>query len=174
MHPKRNRRLFPQILIYPKFQLMLVAAQTGVLATGFALIALEARKSYSILRATGADVNLPAGHPYFDFVEMQASTVYSHLAWAFVVVFALSTIATLFLSHRLAGPIVRLTRYFEQIRDERAVPEYALKFRDGDFFEELPAVVNEAMAELKPESKAKAKPAVAKLAAPKRKLKKAS
>lgn len=50
---------------------------------------------------------------------------------------------TLALTHRMAGPIVRLRGHLRSLADGEDVPP--LKFRDGDFFSDVPPLFNEMM-----------------------------
>lgn len=50
---------------------------------------------------------------------------------------------TVSLTHRMAGPIVRLRGHIRSIADGKEVGP--LKFRDGDFFSDVPAMFNEMM-----------------------------
>jgi len=58
--------------------------------------------------------------------------------------FIFSALVMLVVSNRLAGPIVRLRRYFGDIaiKTDNVPP---LSFRKGDFFGDLPEVVNRAV-----------------------------
>jgi hypothetical protein len=57
-------------------------------------------------------------------------------------------ITTLLLSHKMAGPMIRLRNYFGQISKDGDFPE-TLNFRNGDFFQDLPPMINQAFAALK-------------------------
>ena len=58
----------------------------------------------------------------------------------------LSTVCFLFLSHRLAGPVVRLKGYFAGIANGQ--PVKPVNFRKGDFFSDLPPQINGALQRL--------------------------
>ena len=62
-----------------------------------------------------------------------------------VVVF--STLFTLYLSHRMAGPMVKLRAYFRAMR-EGTDPLPELTFRDYDFLSDIPPLINDAIAAL--------------------------
>ena len=53
------------------------------------------------------------------------------------------------ISHRLAGPLVRLRRFFQVIADTGQVTN--LSFRKGDYLSDLPPLVNKALGRLKGE-----------------------
>ena len=54
---------------------------------------------------------------------------------------------TVALTHRMAGPIVRLRGHIRSVAEGEEVGP--LKFRDGDFFDDVPALFNEMVAALK-------------------------
>jgi hypothetical protein len=61
-----------------------------------------------------------------------------------------STLWILVLSNEIAGPITRLREYFtdlKNLKDEESVPE--LRFRKGDFFQDLPAIIEKSLNELR-------------------------
>lgn len=56
---------------------------------------------------------------------------------------------TISLTHRMAGPIIRLRGHIRAIADGKDVAP--LTFRDGDFFSDLPALFNQMMDHLQAE-----------------------
>jgi hypothetical protein len=139
---KGRRRL----LIYPSFQLTLVAINFALLIGAFAAIAIQASRSYAKLREMGASMQLPSDDAYYKFIEFQANTLYGYLAVALVLVFVLSGFLTLFISHRLAGPLIRLRRQFEHMAETGKIEK--ISFRKGDFFSDLPPIMNRALERL--------------------------
>lgn len=131
-------------LIYPRFQLTLVAMNTGVLLAVFAVLSIQLNRAFGQLRQSGIDLNLGESHPYFKFLTLQAQTVVTYLGWGFVLATVISSLGILMISHRLAGPIVRLNGYLKRISDEGPRAVTPLKFRKGDFFSELAGSVNQA------------------------------
>ncbi len=118
----------------------------------FLAVAFFVSRSYANLRAQGLAENLKLDHVYFRFIDYQSSLVYTYLGGALAVGFLLSAVMTLILSNKLAGPIVRLHVFFKQIiKGQRPVP--AVFFRRGDFFKDLPPLINHAMDVLQREKK---------------------
>ena len=140
-----------KLLVYPKFQLTLLGANTIVLGGIYALVATQTFRFFHELRETGMSIKLAADHPYFRFVDMESGKMSSYLLIAFLVGMLISSIASLWLSQRLAGPIVRMRGFFQKIHQGQADEE--LKFRKGDFFGELPGVVNQALRSLRKNQK---------------------
>ena len=60
-------------------------------------------------------------------------------------------IANIFLTHKVAGPIFKLKKFFQAIADGE--DNGKLKFRDGDYFEDLAVAYNDAISALKEDHK---------------------
>jgi hypothetical protein len=70
---------------------------------------------------------------------------------------AVSFVTTLILSHKLAGPIVRLKWYFQQIaKTGHAKPVH---FKKSNFMQDLPPIINQALQKLESGEKEKRKSA---------------
>jgi hypothetical protein len=134
-------------IIYPKFQLQLVVANLVVMLIVLGLTYLFINQSYENLLNEGVSAQLDAEHPYFGFVKYQSGIVYSYLGLSFLVAFLLSTIASIYISHKVAGPIVRLRGHFKKISEGAPVEKVA--FRRGDFFSDLPGEINKAFDKVK-------------------------
>lgn len=107
-----------KLLIYPQFQLMLIAIN---LATYFLTF-------------------------FGIFYFFSADYIFAALIGGAVV----SSVSTLVLSNKLAGPIVRLHLHFKFIAEGgRNIP--AVFFRKGDFFNTLPPLINAAVDKMKQE-----------------------
>ncbi|MGR3177472.1 MAG: hypothetical protein ACUZ8E_05410 [Candidatus Anammoxibacter sp.] len=131
-----------KLLIYPKFQLIFLFANLVVLLSTILFVKIQISRTYEHLIKLGVEENLKAGHPYFRFVSLQETTLTQNL-WAAAIVSAIvSIISTLILSHRIAGPFTRLKSYFKAISETAEVKP--LKFRDRDFFSDVPQIINDA------------------------------
>lgn len=136
-----------KVLVYPKFQIALIAANSGVLLASFGLIAFQVYRSFDKLHQMGLQAKLAPTHSYFKFIDFQSQLVYTQVGLALLVAFVLSSITIVLFSHRMAGPLVRLMSHFKKI-DETG--EYqTLSFRKNDYFTELPPVINSALGRLK-------------------------
>jgi hypothetical protein len=141
------RRKSWNYLIYPRFQLTIIAVNTIVTLAIFIAVWIQASRAFGKLEEMGQAIKLAPDHPYFQFIDFQSRHMYANLSVAFAIGLVISGIVTLLLSHRLAGPIIRTRGYFREITANGKI-EYKLKFRDGDFFSDLPAIVNEALSTL--------------------------
>ncbi len=94
--------------IYPLFQGFMLCVNVliiGIVFSGVFLSTLQVNKK---LMAQGVQSGLQEGHPYFQFLALQYESYCKHLLVAFVLTSVLTSLVTLFISFRLAGPILRL------------------------------------------------------------------
>lgn len=133
-----------KILIYPKFQLSLVAVNIITMVAVLVAIEFQILSSITDIPGVSDGSTLSPKYLYNRFIEYQMSVLYSGLALYLVMAFILSCFITLIISHRLAGPMVRMQHYFKEIEASGKV-EQPLKFRDGDFLKELPEAINKGL-----------------------------
>ncbi len=131
-----------KLLIYPKFQLIFLFVNLAILLSTILFVKIQISRTYAYLNKLGAEASLEAGHPYFEFVSLQETTLTRNLWIAAIVSAIVSIISTLILSHRIAGPFTRLKSYFKGISETAEVKP--LKFRKGDFFSDVPQMINDA------------------------------
>ena len=90
----------------------------------------------------GEALNLPPDHPFFLMIHEQKKFMTN----VFIVVgFSISGIAGLwglFYSHKIAGPLFRLQKYFIEAAIESVPLKNKIYFRDDDFFQEVPESIN--------------------------------
>lgn len=147
--PKRKARL--RLLIYPRFQLTLIIANGAAVGLALAFVGFQVRRSIDTFRKVGLEAQFAPDHVYFQFLDLLASTLFRNLLFAFVLGFAFCSFVSLVLSQRLAGPILRLRGFFRSLSEGRAQGE--LSFREGDFFPELPSLINRALARVRGDTK---------------------
>lgn len=140
---KRDRKL-SNLIIYPEFQLLMLFIQGAFMSFGFGTIGFQLNRSFSQFEGLGKEIHLQSDHPFFRLIHLQANQLYFSLAVAFLISITFSSLITLIVSHRLAGPIVRTRMYFQTfLKDGRL--EGKLTFRKGDFFSDLPSLINESI-----------------------------
>lgn len=144
---QKNDRKWKRILIYPRFQLTMIITNIVLLLVTITAIGVQINRSFAHLREVGVSVGLPATHPYFNFINYQSDMIHNYLLYACVISVLLSIFIMFYFSHRVAGPVVRLISYFKGIRETGENSE--LKFRDNDYFSELPAEINGALEKIK-------------------------
>jgi hypothetical protein len=90
----------------------------------------------------GETLNLPSNHPFFRLLlDQQEFMTLVSLVSSVILSVILCTIG-LFFSHRIAGPIFRIEKTFNDAR-ESGEPIQSINFRHDDFFQEVPEAMNE-------------------------------
>jgi hypothetical protein len=130
-----NNRRIKNFLIYPKFQLKLIVMCMGISLIAPLLIFSFQIYSFKKLMENGAAMGLPETHPYFVFLQsFQNQLLYVFLGAVFLS-FLICLILGFLVSHRVAGPIVKLRNYFDRVG--QGAEETEVHFRESDFFVDL-------------------------------------
>jgi len=137
-----NRRRLPKLLIYPRFQLLLIGANLGVLFVAFAGFWVTSQQIVARLApmAKLSGLETEFFQRFLSYQEEQFRLAYLS---AVTLAVLMSGGVTLLLSHRIAGPIVRLRGFLRSIVKNEQTPP--LTFHDGDFLSDLPGLVNDAV-----------------------------
>lgn len=135
-------------LVYPKFQLTLIILNSLVTIVLFAITALLVVRSHIYLEALVRQTRIPAQNLFTQLLTQQLHNLLIYMAAALVLGVLTTGISTLLLSHKIAGPMVRLRNFFNNISKTGDFPE-SLNFREGDFYQDLPPVINQAFNSLK-------------------------
>ena len=141
----RKKSIRLMYLIYPKFQLTLIGLYSLLLAGIFGSIVYQLKASISRLEHLATQAHLPTNHPFFNFVNEESALLQQNVGLTLIAGLVLMTIVTIYVSHKLAGPIVRMKSYFSRLASNPIRPFMVLKFRNGDFFSDLPEKVNQAL-----------------------------
>ena len=140
--PHPSRRWF--FLIYPQFQLRLMAFVISILLVSNLIFLAQIYRTHNFFVNVGRELGLPAVHPYFTFLQSQQHEMLLQLGVASVVSVVVSLLVLFYLSHRIAGPVVKLKGHLQKvIASDDGVED--LQFRKDDFFSDLPALVNESL-----------------------------
>lgn len=132
-----------KILINPKFQF---AFMGYMVVTAMVMIGIfYGANAYFIdeFREMGRSVGLAPDHVFFEFLSEQDRKLTLFFGVSAGVAFLSLCLAGLFMSHRVAGPLYRLQRYMQDIKDGKDVGD--VKFRKRDFFPELADGMNDVM-----------------------------
>lgn len=136
-----------QFLVYPKFQLLMVGAQLIVLAFSLIPLGLVILRSFDVLEKTAVQSGLKPEDGFFHFLVVQKQLILGSAIWPLLAGILVNLAITVWLSDKLVGPIVRLKREFTEMESTGEVKE--VSFRKGDFFSDLPPIVNRALQRLK-------------------------
>ena len=138
MHENRK---FKNYLIYPQFQWRLILLMMGVsLVAPVILLSFQLSVFYQQLNDPYVKA-LPESHPYLVFHNMfQEQSIFVFIVGISISVL-ISFILGIFISHRVAGPLVKLKKHFENVATD-VQNETSVHFRDGDFFKEVAHAYN--------------------------------
>ena len=142
-----NRKNF---LINPKFQISYIKHTLSLLI--FVILIFYSANLYFFwnLKNQGLSVGLSTEHVFFQFINEQQNT----MDLIFVITSVIATLSMfafgIFISHRVAGPLYRMHRYFVENRGKNF--EKKLSFRQGDYFVELADAFNNYANDLKKNS----------------------
>ena len=136
MSNKRNLRSY---VLLPKFQMVFVFLNACILMTTCFFAYFTVHRSFDNLRSIGERMKLSNSSGYMKFINAQ-EVMFSDSMLVFVAIaMAVSLIITIVLSHKVAGPIYRIKKYFQDF--DKSNPS-ELSFRKGDFFNDIPDIVN--------------------------------
>ena len=142
-----SKRKMTNIFIYPKFQFALLLAQIVVSIITLGVIYIKVVAVFQHLVEMGEKLNLPKDHAYYTFIQHSQNMMTMNLTWAVGFSLFLTIVSSLYLSHKVVGPIYRLRIYFKSLA--AGEPASQLKFRKEDYFEDLPDLINEGIKKLK-------------------------
>jgi hypothetical protein len=134
-----NKRNLKSYILLPKFQLVFVSLNACVLMSTCFFAYFTVHKSFENLRSIGERMNLSNSSGYMKFIQAQEVMFADSMALYVLIALGVSLIITIILSHKVAGPVYRLKKYFEEF--DRDNPR-DLSFRKGDFFNDIPEIVN--------------------------------
>ncbi|MCM2322537.1 MAG: hypothetical protein NDJ90_04675 [Oligoflexia bacterium] len=144
---KRKFIIRRKLLIMPRFQLLLIGVNLSVLTLMMGVIWLTVRGSFGDLEPVSGLTGIEAEF-YQRYLAYQVRSFETALLGSFGAGLATVALVTLIVSHRLAGPLIRLRIFFTALRNG-ADPVPPLQFRDGDYCGDLPLLINESIARLK-------------------------
>lgn len=140
----KSKRYLKNYLVYPKFQLNLVLIGVLISAISFFVLSFEIHQSFEYLMNIGQRLNFKSDSGYFKLLETQKALLTKNLIFVGLISAFFSSIISIYVSHRIVGPIYRLRKYFQDAKIEGG-PKLPLKFRDNDYFEDLPKTINDVL-----------------------------
>jgi hypothetical protein len=135
---KRRERRRSGLLVYPKLQIKLIALQAGIMSLLLAGTLFKIDLLFHQLLTEAGRRGIPIDDPYFLLLRGNYESTNQVISIAFAGVTFGLFLMSLWLTHRIAGPIRRLQSYFAQLSENPHAPPPPLHFRKGDFFEDLP------------------------------------
>jgi hypothetical protein len=134
---KSQRKVY---LINPKFQLSFILFSTITSFLGMSVFFIASNYFFWSFKNLGKTYGIPENHIFFTFINDQGHKMNMIFLVSSIVFFFISSIGALFLSHRVAGPIHRITTHLTMLNEKQEIKE--VKFRSGDFFMELQDAFN--------------------------------
>ncbi len=131
-------------LIDPQFQNKIILLFFILSISVLSIIYLFDSYYFEYFIQKGKDLNLEQGHVYYRLLEEQKDKMDRVFIITSITVTILVVIFGLILSHKIAGPLYRLRQYFMNNEYENGTD---LRFRKGDFFTDIPQVINKSLKE---------------------------
>jgi hypothetical protein len=135
-------------LVYPKFQVPLIIFNVLITGVLFGLVGYLVIRSHLYLEQLVKQTRLPAQNLFIQLLTEQLRTLLVYMVVSLGVAVGTTGVFTLILTHKMAGPLMRLKGFFGEVAKSSEFPE-ALRFRDGDYFQDLPPAINGAFGALK-------------------------
>lgn len=131
-----------KFLINTDFQLQFIASVLLISIVSMSIIYLANDYFFHAYMQKGMALNLPPDHPFFLMIHEQKRFMTKVFIGVALSISSVGCIWALFYSHKIAGPLYRLQRYFTLAATENAHLNKKIYFRDGDFFQEVPDSIN--------------------------------
>ena len=135
-----------QILIHPKFQIKFIAFLVGALLLALLFFYLGEIYFINQISAYGTELNLPPNHAFYKLLGLQKEIMNKVFLFTTIFIFIYLVVFGLILSNRIAGPLIKLRSYFEDMAETGKLKK--ISFRDGDFFKEIEVSFNESIDKL--------------------------
>lgn len=140
MENQKYQRKFRNFFIYPAFQGKLLILMISLcLITPICLFIFQG-VVFKFLKDTGQENNWPADHSYFVFVNQFQELFFIVLTSSVAISLLLVLVAGLYVSHKIAGPAVKIMNQFNSVAEGAEDREIVL--RKGDFLQELADAYN--------------------------------
>lgn len=109
----------------------------------YGLIFYQVYDSFEELVTIGNRLRLPKDSSFFKLLDHHQTMINNKLIFAAIVSYIFSFTLTVKISHKVSGPLYRLKMFFLELKEEGFTKP--LKFRKGDYYEELPDVINSGL-----------------------------
>lgn len=143
----KEHQVRTKYIIHPKFQYTLLLINFIIFVVTFLVVLITSYVSYNDKVTSAMSLKIPQNHAYYQHLYELYNDIFKYLSITMPIALILSIVLTVWISHRFAGPIVRLKSYFDEIAQSGEVKN--LKFREDDYFIELPESINKALDKVK-------------------------
>ena len=132
-----------KLIIYPEFQYKFIGYFLSAIFISCFLLYVGQFYLIKELYHEGVSLNLPLDHEYFKILSYHEEKFKEIFFTTVVVFFIFFSIFGLILSHRIAGPLVKLNKAIKKVIEGEDPKE--IQFRKNDFFKEVADNYNESI-----------------------------
>lgn len=131
-----------KFLINKNFQLQFMISLLVISICSMSIIYFANDYFFYTYLQKGEALDLPPDHPFFLMILEQKQFMRTVFICVAASISAIACIWGLFFSHKIAGPLYRLQRYFTQAAIDKENLNRKIYFRENDFFQEVPDSIN--------------------------------
>lgn len=131
-----------KFLINNDFQIQFMVSLLLISICSMSVIYLANDYFFHSYMQKGEALNLPPDHPFFLMIHEQKKFMTNVFIIVACTISGMAGLWGLFYSHKIAGPMFRLQKYFTQAAVDGTKLDKKIYFRDDDFFQELPESIN--------------------------------
>lgn len=131
-----------KFLINTDFQIQFIASLLLISIVSMSIIYLANDYFFHSYMQKGEALNLPPDHPFFLMIHEQKRFMTKVFIGVASSISSIAILWGLFYSHKIAGPLYRLQRYFTEAATLNTQLSSKIYFRDNDFFQEVPDSIN--------------------------------
>lgn len=131
-----------KFLINTDFQIQFIASLLLISIVSMSIIYLANDYFFHSYMQKGQALNLPPDHPFFLMIHEQKRFMTKVFIAVASSISGVACLWGLFYSHKIAGPLYRLQRYFTEAATLNTQLSNKIYFRDDDFFQEVPDSIN--------------------------------
>lgn len=131
-----------KFLINTDFQIQFIASLLLISIVSMSIIYLANDYFFHSYMQKGQALNLPPDHPFFLMIHEQKRFMTKVFIGVALSIGGVACLWGLFYSHKIAGPLYRLQRYFTEAATHNSQLANKIYFRDDDFFQEVPDSIN--------------------------------
>lgn len=131
-----------KFLINPDFQLKFMVSLIMISVCSMGIIYLANNYFFETYLKKGEALQLPPDHPFFLMIREQKGFMAKVFLAVSLGISSAVCLWGLFYSHKIAGPLYRLEKYFTNHAIEGKDLNDEIRFREEDFFQEIPASIN--------------------------------
>ena len=133
------------LLINPRFQIQFMLWMGGLAVAVLAAMQVAHLWFFHQLTSQAQAAGLPENHIFYQFIRDRQAEMNWISGITFLIILCLVIGIGLVLSHRIAGPLYRLKKHFDLVK-ESGVPA-PVHFREGDYFQEVAQSYNQQFIE---------------------------